>query len=40
MHDLEFPVNFKMMADWEIAERQAFALCFDLPLLGCLFHLG
>ena len=40
MHDLEFPQNFKMMADWEIAERQAFNMFFDIVLLGCLFHIG
>ena len=40
MNDLEFQDNFKMISDWEVAERQAFSLCFDLLLLGCLFHLG
>ena len=40
MHDLEFRPTFKMMSDWELAERQAFSLCFDMILLGCLFHLG
>ena len=40
MNDLEFRENFKMISDWEVAERQAFSLCFDLLLLGCLFHLG
>ena len=40
MNDLEFQDNFKMISDWEVAERQAFSLGFDLLLLGCLFHLG
>ena len=40
MNDLEFRPSFKMMSDWELAERQAFSQCFDMVLLGCLFHLG
>ena len=40
MHGLEFNANFKMISDWETAERQAFVMNFDMLLLGCLFHLG
>ena len=40
MHGLEFNTNFKMISDWETAERQAFVMNFDMFLLGCLFHLG
>ena len=40
MNDLQFKESFKMMADWEVAERQAFRMSFDISLLGCLFHLG
>ena len=40
MLGLEFSTNFKMISDWETAERQAFVINFDLFLSGCLFHLG
>ena len=40
MNDLEFCPDFKMISDWEVAERQAFVQSFDMPLFGCLFQLG
>ena len=39
-NNLHLRPNFQMISDWEIAERNAFQQCFNLPLLGCLFHLG
>ena len=32
--------DFKMNADWELAERNGWRMNFDETLLGCLFHLG
>ena len=40
LYIFKFRPTFKMMSDWELAERQAFSLWFDMILLGCLFHLG
>ena len=31
---------FRMNADWELAERNAWRKTFDEPLDGCLFHFG
>ena len=39
-HNLQWRPDFNMMADWEIAERNAWRIYFDLPLSGCLFHFG
>ena len=38
--DLKFKDDFKMIADWEIGERNAWSENFDEELGGCLFHFG
>ena len=37
---LNWHVDMKIMADWELAEINAWMDTYNIPLLGCLFHLG
>ena len=37
---LAWKTGFRMNADWELAERNAWRKNFDEPLDGCLFHFG
>jgi hypothetical protein len=32
--------TFKLISDWELAERQALSLCFEMGPLSFFFHLG
>jgi hypothetical protein len=38
--DLHWKPGFRMNADWELAERNAWRMSFDEILDGCLFHFG
>ena len=38
--EIQFKDGFKMLADWECAERNAWRNNFDEELGGCLFHFG
>ena len=39
-NDLRWKPGFRMNADWELAERNAWRQHFHEPLDGCLFHFG
>ena len=39
-YGLNWKPGFRMNADWELAERNAWRNVFDVPLDGCLFHFG
>ena len=39
-YGIQFKPDFTMIADWELAERNAFHTYFDMLLFGCLFHMG
>ena len=40
-YGVDWKPGFRMNADWELAERNAWRSVFgDVPLDGCLFHFG